>query len=231
MSAKGDILIADDEQVARRAFRTLFEGEGYEVRTARDGEEALRKFSERRPDIVLLDVMMPRMNGISACAEIRKVDPLVPILFFTAMPSDVGAVRALGMGADDYIDKSKSPEELASRVAAALRRQRAHAAAAAEYRPGRIHVGKAVVDFSAMTIADGDAVSGMTRFESQLLRLLSSEPGRIFTYDEIMDAAHGSGYSGEDSAIHSAVYRLKAKLGASGALLVSERRIGYRLVR
>ena len=230
MNEKGDILIADDEQVARRAFRTLFEGEGYAVRTARDGEEAVKKFSEKRPDLVLLDVMMPRMNGISACAEIRKIDPLVPILFFTAMPSDVGAVRALGMGADDYIDKSKSPEELASRVASALRRQRAHEAAAAECKPGRIRIGKSVVDFSAMTIADGDEVSGMTRFESQLLRLLSSETGRTFTYEEIMDAAHGSGYSGEDSAVHSAVYRLKAKLGNSGALLVSERGVGYRLV-
>ena len=82
-----------------------------------------------------------------------------------------------------------------------------------------------------MTIADGEEVSGMTRFESQLLRLLSSEPGRIFTYEEIMDAAHGAGYSGEDSAIHSAVYRLKTKLGSAGALLASERGVGYRLVR
>ena len=231
MNGKGDILIADDELVARRAFRTLFEGEGYAVRTVRDGEEAVRKFSERRPDLVLLDVMMPRMNGISACAEIRKIDPLVPILFFTAMPSDVGAVRALGMGADDYIDKAKSPEELVSRVAAALRRQRAHADAAATSSPGRVSVGKAVVDFCAMTIAEGKEVYGMTRFESQLLRLLSSEPGRIFTYGEIMGAAHGPGYSGEDSAVHSAVYRLKSKLGSSGALLASERGVGYRLVR
>ena len=121
MASRAEILIAEDEPSARRGFRALFEGEGYAVRIARDGEEALAKFREHRPDAVLLDVMMPKMNGIAACSEIRKSDPLVPILFFTAMPSDVGAVRALGLGADDYIDKAKSPEELLARVAAMVR--------------------------------------------------------------------------------------------------------------
>ena len=106
---RAEVLIAEDEPSARRGFRALFEGEGYAVRTARDGAEAVAKVLERRPDAVLLDVMMPKMNGIAACAEIRKSDPLVPILFFTAMPSDVGAVRALGLGADDYFEKAKSP--------------------------------------------------------------------------------------------------------------------------
>ena len=78
MAPRAEILIAEDEPTARRGFRILFEGEGYAVRTARDGEEALAKFKEHRPDAVLLDVMMPRMNGIAACAEIRKIDPLVP---------------------------------------------------------------------------------------------------------------------------------------------------------
>ena len=83
----GEILLADDDPIARRGYRALLEGEGHSVRVARDGEDAVAKFAERRPDLVLLDVMMPRMNGIAACAEIRKSDPLVPILFFTAMPS------------------------------------------------------------------------------------------------------------------------------------------------
>ena len=85
--------------------------------------------------------MMPKMNGIAACAEIRKSDPLVPILFFTAMPSDVGAVRALGLGADDYIDKAKSPEELLARVAATLRR----ASAVAKTRADALALGGALL--------------------------------------------------------------------------------------
>ena len=94
MAPRAEILIAEDEPSARRGFRALFEGEGYAVRTARDGEEAVAKFIERRPDAVLLDVMMPKMNGIAACAEMRKADLLVPILFFTAMPSDVSTRRS-----------------------------------------------------------------------------------------------------------------------------------------
>ena len=84
--AAGDILLADDEPVVRKTYRALFEGEGYSVRTARNGEEAVAMFAERRPDLVLLDVMMPRKSGTAACAEMRRTDPLVPILFFTAMP-------------------------------------------------------------------------------------------------------------------------------------------------
>ena len=154
MAPRAEILIAEDEPSARRGFRALFEGEGYAVRTARDGEEAVAKFIERRPDAVLLDVMMPKMNGIAACEAIRMWDALVPVLFFTAMPSDVGAVRALGLGAVDYIDKAKSPEELLARVAAVLRR----VAAAAKPRADALGLGGVTVDFATMT-ASGDGVS------------------------------------------------------------------------
>ena len=155
--AAGDILLADDEPVVRKTYRALFEGEGYSVRTARNGEEAVAMFAERRPDLVLLDVMMPRMSGTAACAAIRGSDPLVPILFFTAMPSDVGAVRALGFGADDYIDKAKSPEELLARVASALRRSRAAGTGAGKSAPaprlGMLRIGSVSVNFAEMTAA------------------------------------------------------------------------------
>jgi DNA-binding response OmpR family regulator len=226
-SAKGDILVVDDELAARKSFRALLEGEGYSVRTARDGADALAKFSERRPDLVLLDVMMPRMNGTAACAEIRRLDPIVPILFFTAMPSDVGAVRALGFGADDYIEKSRPPEVLLARIAAALRRQ----AAANAPRRDVLRLGAVEVDLSGMAAKGPGVDVQLTRLEAQLLRLLSSERGRVFTYDEILSAVHGEGYVGEDSAVHTAVSRLKGKLGRAGALIATERGSGYRLVQ
>ena len=87
--------------MTRNSYKTLFEAEGFSVRLAKDGAEAVRLFLEGRPDLVLLDVMMPKMNGLAACAEIRKSDALVPILFFTALPSDVSLVRGLGLGGDD----------------------------------------------------------------------------------------------------------------------------------
>ena len=168
MASRAEILIAEDEPPARRGFRALFEGEGYAVRTARDGEEALAKFRESRPNVVLLDVMMPKMNGIVACAEIRKLDPLVPILFFTAMPSDVGAVRALGLGADDYIDKAKSPEELLARVAAALRR-----ASAASPRTDAL-----ALDYDAAKILGVDPAT-LPLFRRAVARNLMPDPAII----------------------------------------------------
>ena len=227
MASRAEILIAEDEPSARRGFRALFEGEGYAVRTARDGEEALAKFRESRPDAVLLDVMMPKMNGIIACAEIRKSDPLVPILFFTAMPSDVGAVRALGLGADDYIDKAKSPEELLARVAAVLRR----ASVIASDKRDKLSLGGVTVDFATMT-ASGDGVSEeLTKSESFFLRLLASERGRCFSFDEIFAALRGEGYVGDDNAVRCIAKRLKAKLGRAGELIVNARGVGYKLVK
>ncbi len=227
MASRAEILIADDEAAARRGFCALFEGEGYAVRTARDGEEALAKFRESRPDAVLLDVMMPKMNGIIACAEIRKSDPLVPILFFTAMPSDVGAVRALGLGADDYIDKAKSPEELLARVAAVLRR----ASVIASDKRDKLSLGGATVDFATMT-ASGDGVSAeLTKSEALFLRLLASERGRCFSFDEIFAALRGEGYVGDDNAVRCIAKRLKAKLGRAGELIVNARGVGYKLVK
>ena len=226
MVPRAEVLIAEDEPSARRGFRALFEGEGYAVRTARDGEEALAKFNERRPDAVLLDVMMPKMNGIAACAEIRKSDPLVPILFFTAMPSDVGAVRALGLGADDYIDKAKSPEELLARVAAVLRR-----ASSARPRADVLSLGDVTVDFATMTAA-GDGISEeLTKSESHFLRLLASERGRSFSFDEIFAALRGEGYVGDDNAVRCIAKRLKAKLGRAGELIANARGVGYKLVK
>ena len=227
MVPRAEVLIAEDEPSARRGFRALFEGEGYAVRTARDGEDALAKFKEHRPDVVLLDVMMPKMNGIAACEEIRKSDPLVPILFFTAMPSDIGAVRALGLGADDYIDKAKSPEELLARVAAVLRR----ASAVASDKRDKLSLGGVTVDFATMT-ASGDGVSEeLTKSESLFLRLLASERGRCFSFDEIFAALRGEGYIGDDNAVRCIAKRLKAKLGRAGELISNARGVGYKLVK
>ena len=230
----GDILLADDDAVVRRSYRALFEGEGYSVRTARDGAEAVAMFAERRPDIVLLDVMMPRTSGTAACAEIRESDPRVPILFFTAMPSDVGAVRALGFGADDYIDKAKSSEELLARVASALRRSRV--AEGRVKRPastpllGLMRIGAVVVNFAEMT-AKGPGVSAkLTKSEAIILNLLAVRRGEIVSHDDILMAQHDVNFIGEYSAVRAAVRRLKAKLGRAGACISTERGFGYRLL-
>lgn len=227
MARASDILIADDSRMIRLGYKSLFENAGYSVRTARDGAEALRKFSERRPDLVVLDVMMPGVNGPAACVEMRQLDPLVPILFVTAMPSDVGAVTSLGYGADDYIDKAKSKEELLARVAAALRRQ-----SAVKTARGELRVGAMTFDCVNGVVSSSDGTSAeLTKSESALLRLLASDRGRVFTFDELFAALRGEGCRGDDNAMRCIAKHLKAKLGAAGELIVNVRGVGYKLLR
>ena len=101
-----EILVVDDERTVRDGLKARLQGEGFAVRTARDGADALAKIAERRPDLVLLDVMMPRMNGFRVCEEVRRTDGALPIVFLTAGASDGDQVRAIGLGGDDYVSKS-----------------------------------------------------------------------------------------------------------------------------
>lgn len=227
MSLLGEILIADDDRMVRSAFKTLLESEGYSVALAKDGDEAVRIFRERRPRLVLMDIMMPKKNGIAACSEIRDIDPLVPILAFTAMPDSTGMVRSLGCGADDYIAKDRPPAEFVARINAALRK----AETVNSLVPGGSDVwksGSTTVDFGAMKIiADGESAP-LTRSERLFLKLLLSAKGRCFSYDEIFSALRGEGYIGDDAAIRNLVSRLKHKMGREGVRLSSVRAYGYR---
>ena len=222
------LLIVDDERSVRMVFKAIFEAEGFSVRTARDGNEALKSFKERAPDIVLMDVMMPKKNGLSACEEIRKIDSLVPILFFTAMPNDVSLIRAFGFGADDYISKDRSAEEFVARVKSALRRSDAMSASLP--KSTILTIGKARLDFSVMKGQCDGVEFDLTKSEVLLLRFLAQEPGKYFSFDEIFAALRGEDYIGDDSAIRSAIYRLKRKLGSMGDALSSARGLGYALV-
>ena len=135
--------------------------------------------------------------------------------------------KALGLGADDYIDKAKSPEELLARVAAVLRR----ASVIASDKRDKLSLGGVTVDFATMT-ASGDGVSEvLTKSESLFLRLLASERGRCFSFDEIFAALRGEGYVGDDNAVRCIAKRLKAKLGRAGELIANARGVGYKLVK
>lgn len=128
-----EILIVDDERVVREGLRQTLLGEGYAVRTARDGEDALRKIGEARPDAVLLDVMMPKMNGFRCCEEIRKADALLPVVFLTAKDSEADQIRGLGLGGDSYVSKASSEALLLTCVRRVLERvQRERAKSAVE---------------------------------------------------------------------------------------------------
>ena len=224
----GDILLVDDERTVRDGFRSLLESDGYEVRVARGGTDALRKFAERRPGLVILDVMMPDLNGIAVCKEIRKTDAVTPVLFFTAAPSECGLVRAFGSGGDDYISKTCSAEELLARVGAAIRRRGAIAAASKDTRSVRI--GEAVVDLDGMTICVGGEREPLTKTEAQVLKVLVERRGEFVSNNELFDAVYGADYIGDPTRMRNFVGRIRAKLGAASAMICHSRSAGYKLL-
>lgn len=233
LDAPGRILLADDDSAVRRVFSSLLRAEGHEVEAVCDGDEAVEAFMERRHDLVLLDVAMPRKGGIEACREIRAADAQVPILFFTGCAAEEGLAKGLGAGADGYIEKMRGADELAVRAASALSRARARTGAGAR---GVLRLRGVEIDLHRLAVKRPAAADGgeapqarLSRSEADMLRLLASEPGRVFSADEIFAAMHGDGYVGEPSAVRMLACRLREKLGPAGGAIVSARGAGYRL--
>lgn len=221
-----EILIVDDERALREGMKMVFEGEGFDVRTARDGCDALKKITEKRPDAVLLDVMMPKLNGFRTCEEIRKLDRDLPVIFLTAKDSECDQVRGIGLGADDYISKDASEAVLLARIRRAVERSMSLNAYDATF-----DFGKVKIDLERMTICGADGEVRLTATEAGILRLLSSELGRVFTKDEIISGLRGKGYACEDSMVYTHIYNIRKKLGTAAEHLSCDRHAGYRLVK
>ena len=227
MGASADILLVDDERVVRRAFRELFESEGLSVREAKNGEEGLAAFLEERPGLVLLDVMMPKMNGLQACEAIRARDASVPILFLSGVPSETTQLRAYGVGADDYIEKDRNPDLVVAKVRAALRR---NVLPAPMPSPTRIRLGATEVDVTSLDVSRaGETCGRLTKTEGDILRILASERGRTFSTDDLIARLRGEGFACEDAMLYVHISNLRRKLGPAALLLVSARGIGYTL--
>ena len=227
-----EILIADDERVLREGLKAMLLGEGHAVRTARDGEDALRKISERAPDLVLLDVMMPKMNGFKTCEEIRKADRAVPVIFLTAKDSEADQVRGLGLGADDYVSKDAGETLLLARINRALARRASLSEIATKRGTRLIRLGRIRVDMKTLLVSGpNEEIARLTKTESDILRLLDSERGVFFSTEQIISELRGQGFSCTDSMLYSHMSNLRHKLGASGALISCNRNAGYCLAR
>ncbi len=226
-----EILIADDERTVRAAYRKLFECEGHTVRVARNGKEALEAFTEHRPDLVLLDVDMPIMNGFVACRAMREIDRLTPILFLTAMESDADQLRGFGLGADDYVFKTSASSVLLARVTAALERRTAFEKPVCG-APGKIILGQVTIDLDTLEVRHGSRGGAqLTKNEAAILCALNEQRGKVYSHAEIAEAVHGGAHIIESSALRSYFVNLRRKLGPAGALIVNERDRGYRLLK
>ena len=223
----GRVLIVEDEPDISALLAFHLEREGYQVFRARDGLEALQQVRARPPDLALLDLMLPGIDGLEVCRRLRQ-DPAtaaLPIVMLTAKREEVDRVLGLELGADDYIVKPFSPKEVVARVRAVLRRSRAPADGAP------IVIGKLVIDVARHTVhVDGAAVL-LTPKEFDLLRSLAEARGRVLSREFLLDRVWGYAAAGEieSRTVDVHVRRLRVKLGGEGSRIVTVKGVGYRL--
>jgi two-component system response regulator ResD len=203
------VLIVDDEPIVREVVADYLRKDGFRVESAADGPEALSRFAAARPDLVLLDLMLPGIDGLEVCRRIRTTSN-VPIIMVTAKSEETDTIIGLGVGADDYIAKPFSPRELVARVKAVLRR--ATAPPPAEGDPLRFGPLTIRPDRRQVEIA-GNAVE-LTAREFDLLEFLARHPGQVFTRDELLDKVWDWSYASDGGTVTVHIRRLRQKIEA-----------------
>lgn len=224
-----EILFAEDDADIRKWVAVALETEGYAVRTVPDGEAALAAYAAQRPDLLMLDIMMPKRDGVSVCAEIRRRDAALPILMLTARTAERDKIAGLGAGADDYMTKPFGLGELLARIAALLRRARLLPARAPRAdTPFRL--GAHMIDGARLTVIAPDGTeTPLAAREYELLRLLAAHPGEVLRRDDILDELWGVAFHGNTRTLDQHVALIRRKLGADAARIETVRNVGYRL--
>ncbi|MGN0853750.1 MAG: response regulator transcription factor [Kiritimatiellia bacterium] len=220
-----EILLAEDNRAIREGLVVLLESEGYEVRAAQDGMAAMELYHARRPDLILLDVAMPKRSGYAVCEAIRKTDTSTPILFLTAKDGDMDELRGLSIGADDYISKTASEPILLARIAGAARRVKSRQ----EEKPGVFKLGSCLVDGNNYRVTSPSGrQSDLSLNELRLIHLFADNPDELLTRDYLITQVWGIEWEGEESALTVGISRLREKLGSDGIRIQTVYGQGYR---
>jgi len=226
------ILVVDDEPSYRDALSVALQREGFVVETAADGAEAIQRFDQTRPALILLDVMLPQMSGVDVCRELRTRSQ-VPIIMVTARNAEIDAVVGLEVGADDYVTKPFRLRELVARVRAALRRA-PNDGTGPDASLEVIEVGDVKVDAARHEVFVNDTLVPLPLKEFELLELLLLNAGRVLTRDVLIDRIWGPNYYGDTKTLDVHIKRLRAKLEvdpANPTRIVTVRGVGYRYER
>ena len=223
-----EILVVEDEADIRELLCHVLEKEGYTVRAVADGEAALKEVRAACPDLLLLDLMLPGMDGLALCRRLRERPETraLPIVMLTARGEENDVVSGLNLGADDYVTKPFSPRVLMARLQAVFRRRQEEA----DQGPGPelIRRGTLVLHRGRREVLLEGRPVNLTWTEFQILALLAARPGWVFTRYQIVDAVRGEDYAVTERAVDVHMVGLRRKLGAQGARLETVRGVGYR---
>lgn len=224
------ILVVDDEKPISDIIAFNLTNEGYEIEKAYDGEEALEQFEKVQPDLVILDLMLPKVDGLEVCREIRKKS-LVPIIMLTAKDSEIDKVLGLELGADDYVTKPFSNRELIARVKANLRRNALQEQAVeSETKVNEIVIGELIVHQDAYIISKRGVEIELTHREFELLHYLAKHIGQVMTREHLLETVWGYDYFGDVRTVDVTIRRLREKiedLPSHPSYIVTRHGVGY----
>jgi two-component system alkaline phosphatase synthesis response regulator PhoP len=217
----GKILVVDDELDILEIISYNLKSAGYDTVTAKDGSEAIQKAKIFRPDLIMLDIMMPNKNGIDTCREIRKIPEFkdTMVLFLTALNDEKSEIDGLNMGADDYIAKPIKPKLLVSRINALFRRLH-------KTEEMQMHLGDLIIDREKFTVTYKGQEIILAKKEFELLQLLASKPGRVFLRNEILNQVWGTEVIVGDRTIDVHIRKIRQKIGID--LVTTVKGVGYK---
>ena len=226
---KRRILVVDDEEKIRSLVASYLRSDGFDVVEASDGPSAVAAVSERKPDLVVLDILMPGMDGIEALDEIRRASDVYVILL-TARAEETDRIIGLSAGADDYVTKPFSPRELVARVKAVLRRSRT---GHDKGSPDRLEFDAVIVDVGRREVFRDNAEVELTALQFDLLATLAESPGRVFTRRQLIERVWGWDFFGDERIVDAHIRNLRSALGDDAAdpqVVGTVRGVGYKLI-
>ena len=229
---KKTILAVDDESSILDLLKFNLEKEGFNFISAEDGEEGINKVLNEKPDLLLLDVMIPKMDGLSVCKKIRQENINIPIIMLSARGEEIDKVLGLEIGADDYITKPFSPREVIARIKANLRKFDKNKSAVEEQK-NQIAVGSLILDLDKFeAIVRGTTVTDLTRREFEVLKFLAQKPGQIVTRETLLEKVWGYEYYGDIRTVDVTVRRIREKIEKNTSnpkIIITKRGVGYYL--